>query len=222
SSTDGNKSFVRVRVSDIDPAVHSQLQLTVCTVSAEENAPHPYYLHGDHCSNGYFQLKKPVDALDGKAVWDICFDRLSVICVPKKNKASMEKAMEARLRDVPTPSDCPTGPSAKYTQTNLAQIRLAFSLTYCDIFYREWLLSTVFSDKIVSDKEKKNIDVIALNPAEAPMDGGCTIAIHTKASTAGIQKGQVKVHFSCFNDIKRERVVLVSDVHELRKESGVL
>uniref|UniRef100_A0A1I8HPZ0 RHD domain-containing protein n=1 Tax=Macrostomum lignano TaxID=282301 RepID=A0A1I8HPZ0_9PLAT len=31
SSTDGNKSFVRVRVSGIDPAVHSQLQLTVCT-----------------------------------------------------------------------------------------------------------------------------------------------------------------------------------------------
>ncbi|PAA82370.1 hypothetical protein BOX15_Mlig001933g2 [Macrostomum lignano] len=218
SSTDGNKSFVRVRVSGIDPAVHSQLQLTVCTVSAEEKAPHPYYLHGDHCSNGYFQLKKFFDPLrDSGGEWEITFERLAVICVLKKTKKDIEDGMEARRRNVPQLPNCPTAPSTQYTTKNFGCIRLAFSLSFSDIFGRVGQLSTVFSDEIVSEKENKTIRVDCLNPAEVPKEGGSMLAIHTTTPTTGIQKKDIKVHFTFTNETTGNRTEFVADVKEVKK-----
>ncbi|PAA90472.1 hypothetical protein BOX15_Mlig008833g1 [Macrostomum lignano] len=218
SSTDGNKSFMRVRVSDIDPAVHSQLQLTVCTVSAEEKAPHPYYLHGDHCSDGYFQLKKSVDPLrDSGGEWEITFERLAVICLLKKTKKYIEDGMEARRRNVPQLPNCPTAPSTQYTTKNFGRIRLAFSLSFVDFFGREGQLSTVFSDPIVSEKENKTVQVDCLNPAEVPMEGGSMLAIHTSTPTTGIQKSDLKVHFTVINKLTRDRTEFVVDVDAVKK-----
>ncbi|PAA82371.1 hypothetical protein BOX15_Mlig001933g1 [Macrostomum lignano] len=218
SSTDGNKSFVRVRVSGIDPDVHSQLQLTVCTVSAEEKAPHPYYLHGDHCSNGYFQLNKSVDSLrDSGGEWEITFERLAVICIIRKTKKDIENGMEARRRNVPQLPNCLTAPSTQYTTKNFGRIRLAFSLSFSDVFGREWQLSTVFSDPIVSEKENKTIQVDCLNPVEVPKEGGSMLAIHTSTPTTGIQKSDIKVHFTVFNEVTGKRTEFVADVKEVKK-----
>uniref|UniRef100_A0A1I8HNB4 RHD domain-containing protein n=1 Tax=Macrostomum lignano TaxID=282301 RepID=A0A1I8HNB4_9PLAT len=172
SSTDGNKSFVRVRVSDIDPAVHSQLQLTVCTVSAEEKAPHPYYLHGDHCSNGYFQLKKTVDSAIGGSEWEITFNRLAVICVTRKSQKDIERAVELRRANVPSLPDAVESSKVEYTSRSMGSIRLAISLQFTDTRGMHWWQSTVYSDPINDDKQKKSIAVERLNPAEVPLTGG--------------------------------------------------
>ncbi|PAA67132.1 hypothetical protein BOX15_Mlig025746g1 [Macrostomum lignano] len=218
SSTDGNKSFVRVRVSSIDQAVHSQLQLTVCTVSAEEKAPHPYYLHGDHCSNGYFQRNKSVDSLrDSGGEWEIAFERLAVICIIRKTKKDIENGMEARRRNVPQLPNCLTAPSTQYTTKNFGRIRLAFSLSFSDIFGKEWQLSTVFSDPIVSEKENKTIQVDCLNPVEVPKEGGSMLAIHTSTPTTGIQKSDIKIHFIVTNEATGDRTEFVVDVDVVKK-----
>ncbi|PAA82369.1 hypothetical protein BOX15_Mlig012767g1 [Macrostomum lignano] len=218
SSTDGNKSFVRVRVSGIDPAVHSQLQLTVCTVSAEEKAPHPYYLHGDHCSSGYFQLKKSVDALrDSGGEWEITFDRLAVICVPKLRKMEIEKSLEDRRRSFPQLRDYPTATSTQYTSKSLDRISLAFSLSFSDVFGREWHLSTVFSDEIVGENLKKRIEIDCLNPAEVLMGDGSMLAIHTATPTTGICRSNIKVHFAVTNRATGSQTEFVADVEVVKK-----
>ncbi|PAA90475.1 hypothetical protein BOX15_Mlig011721g1 [Macrostomum lignano] len=193
SSTDGNKSFVRVRVSDIDPAVHSQLQLTVCTVSAEEKAPHPYYLHGDHCSNGYFQLKKTVDSAIGGSEWEITFNRLAVICVTRKSQKDIERAVELRRANVPSLPDAVESSKVEYTSRSMGSIRLAISLQFTDTRGMHWWQSTVYSDPINDDKQKKSIAVERLNPAEVPLTGGSLVAILTKTPTTGINKNDIKV-----------------------------
>uniref|UniRef100_A0A1I8II91 RHD domain-containing protein n=1 Tax=Macrostomum lignano TaxID=282301 RepID=A0A1I8II91_9PLAT len=210
SSTDGNKSFMRVRVSDINPAVHSQLQLTVCTVSAEENAPHPYYLHGDHCSNGYFQLNKSVTSKD---FWDVSFDRLAVIRVTKQKNKNSEMDMEARRNNLPAFLHC-----KDYATDKLNEIRLVFCLEFTDTNGQNWQLNNPeFSDKISSAKEKKNIEITSLNPVEVPIKGRCMIAIHSSNPTTGIPMRDVKVHFIVTNVDTKQKAVYVRDVDVMKK-----
>ncbi|PAA90470.1 hypothetical protein BOX15_Mlig016889g2, partial [Macrostomum lignano] len=63
--------------------------------------------------------------------------------------------------------------------------------------------------------ENKTIKVDCLNPATVLMEGRSMLAIHTSTPTTGIQKSDIKVHFTVINEATETK--FVADVKEVKK-----
>uniref|UniRef100_A0A1I8IJG5 PLAT domain-containing protein n=1 Tax=Macrostomum lignano TaxID=282301 RepID=A0A1I8IJG5_9PLAT len=121
------------------------------------------------------------------------FNRLAVICVTRKSQKDIERAVELRRANVPSLPDAVESSKVEYTSRSMGSIRLAISLQFTDTRGMHWWQSTVYSDPINDDKQKKSIAVERLNPAEVPLTGGSLVAILTKTPTTGINKNDIKV-----------------------------
>uniref|UniRef100_A0A1I8F3S4 RHD domain-containing protein n=1 Tax=Macrostomum lignano TaxID=282301 RepID=A0A1I8F3S4_9PLAT len=126
------KSCVRVRVSNIDPLMQKSVTVIGGTVSPDLY-PHPFFMVGDDCRSGTFQLKKDTDSLGGKTEFEISLEKVSLVCVLLRPPDKLQEAVNRRLAINFNPFNKDlTSMSSMYTARNLKPLRLAFQIFVTD------------------------------------------------------------------------------------------
>uniref|UniRef100_A0A1I8HXC3 RHD domain-containing protein n=1 Tax=Macrostomum lignano TaxID=282301 RepID=A0A1I8HXC3_9PLAT len=165
----GNRSHVRLRVSGIDPLLHKSLIIIGATINSDL-LPHPYFMVGDNCSNGAFQLKKDVDSLSNKSEFEFALEKVSLVCVSTKG-AKLQEAIENRKKINFNPFN-KNMDEARYNSRNLKSIRLVFQVFYTD--YNDQHQPTnaiVTSDVITDSRQQVKLGIFDIHPNQATVSG---------------------------------------------------
>uniref|UniRef100_A0A1I8IVL2 RHD domain-containing protein n=1 Tax=Macrostomum lignano TaxID=282301 RepID=A0A1I8IVL2_9PLAT len=159
------KSCVRVRVSNIDPLMQKSVTVIGGTVSPDLY-PHPFFMVGDDCRSGTFQLKKDTDSLGGKTEFEISLEKVSLVCVLLRPPDKLQEAVNRRLAINFNPFNKDlTSMSSMYTARNLKPLRLAFQIFVTD--YNDVTAPTsaaVYSEEIYDYKQEPRLGLYDLHP----------------------------------------------------------
>ncbi|PAA86480.1 hypothetical protein BOX15_Mlig029207g1, partial [Macrostomum lignano] len=154
----------------IDPLLHKSLIIIGATINSDL-LPHPYFMVGDNCSNGAFQLKKDVDSLSNKSEFEFALEKVSLVCVSTKG-AKLQEAIENRKKINFNPFN-KNMDEARYNSRNLKSIRLVFQVFYTD--YNDQHQPTnaiVTSDVITDSRQQAKLGIFDVHPNLATV-GGC-------------------------------------------------
>uniref|UniRef100_A0A1I8JG43 RHD domain-containing protein n=1 Tax=Macrostomum lignano TaxID=282301 RepID=A0A1I8JG43_9PLAT len=173
----GNRSHVRLRVSGIDPLLHKSLIIIGATINSDL-LPHPYFMVGDNCSNGAFQLKKDVDSLSNKSEFEFALEKVSLVCVSTKG-AKLQEAIENRKKINFNPFN-KNMDEARYNSRNLKSIRLVFQVFYTDYNDQHQPTNAIVTSDVITDSNADITSFKAELQAEAHGSCPCTVKVVKK------------------------------------------
>ncbi|PAA90850.1 hypothetical protein BOX15_Mlig000125g1 [Macrostomum lignano] len=189
------KSCVRVRVSNIDPLMQKSVTVIGGTVSPDLY-PHPFFMVGDDCRSGTFQLKKDTDSLGGKTEFEISLEKVSLVCVLLRPPDKLQEAVNRRLAINFNPFNKDlTSMSSMYTARNLKPLRLAFQIFVTD--YNDVTAPTsaaVYSEEIYDYKQEPRLGLYDLHPSSSEVPGTHNIWFYFDAPLSHTDCSQFSVH----------------------------